>query len=96
MRELKPTGPQWAGLALIWLGSVAALRWLLRVDFLANAIPGFTEMGIVAPMLFVSAGTSLWLLGRLGRPRPSTRARAVVAGCLAVLLVFPTTCSSST
>lgn len=85
----KPTTPQWAGLVLVWLGGVAALRWIFRWDVLAMAIPGFREMGLVAPLMLLSAGTACWILGkdRNGELRPSLQ--WVVAACAGALTAFP-------
>ena len=89
MHLSKPTAPQWACLPLAWLGGLAALRWIFRLDVLAMAIPGFSEMGLVAPLLFLSAGIACWILGRdrIGDLRPGLR--WAVAACAGVLTVFP-------
>ena len=80
---------QWAGLALLWLGGIAATRWTFRLDFLANAIPGFSEMGIVAPSMFICAGAVLALdWPAMSRPRGLV-GRAALAMALAALLTLP-------
>ncbi len=85
----KPTAPQWAGLALIWLGGLAALRWIFRWDILATAIPGFSEMGLVAPLMLLSGGIACWILGKHhnGDLRPALR--WVVVACVGMLTIFP-------
>lgn len=85
----RPSAPQWAGLALLWLGGVAAARWLFQLDFLSSAIPGFSEMGIVSPMLFVGAGLALCLVRKALPGNDSWAARAAVCASIAALLVFP-------
>ena len=90
LTHVRPSAAQWAGLALIWLGGIAATRWTLHLDFLADAIPGFAEMGIVSPVMFLCAGMALLLRGRLSSSSPSSAQRAVIAIALAALLTLPT------
>lgn len=53
------------------------------------AIPGFREIGLVSPIMFLSGGISCWVLGqdRTGALPPSLR--RVVAACAVVLTLFP-------
>ena len=90
LTPLRPSAVQWAGLALLWLGGIAATRWIFRLDFLADAIPGFAEIGIVAPVMFLCAGTMLLLLGRHSPSTLSFNQRGLLALALATLLTLPT------
>ncbi|MDQ6683613.1 MAG: PAS domain S-box protein, partial [Pseudomonadota bacterium] len=86
---IRPCAAQWAGLVLLWLGSVAATRWLFHLDFLANAIPGFSEMGIVSPVMFLCAGTLLGLSGRTATSPIGPAEIALRTVALAALLMLP-------
>lgn len=89
MPIIRPTAPQWAGLGLVWLGGMAAARWISGFDFLANAVPGFSEMGIVAPSLFLAAGITCLLLGRRRQTVMLSAQRLLLTACITLLVAFP-------
>ena len=87
--RFRPSATQWAALTLLWLGGVAATRWTFHLDFLADAIPGFSEMGIVSPVMFICAAAALCLMGNLTPLSLGSTQRAVAALALAALLTLP-------
>ncbi len=91
LKMSKPTAPQWVGFGLLWLGGIATLRWMLVLPGLRQLIPGFSELGLVAPAMFLASGAACVLLG--AAPTASGvlsrwRRRAVWA-CAFLLVVFP-------
>ncbi len=91
LKMTKPTAPQWVGFGLLWLGGVATLRWMFVWPGLRQLIPGFSEMGLVAPAMFLASGAACVLLGAApavpGALSPWRR-RAVLA-CVCPLVAFP-------
>ena len=62
---------------------------MFRWDSLERIIPGFSEMGLVSPLMLLSGGIACWLLGRddAGNLRPAQR--CVAAACVCMLTIFP-------
>lgn len=89
MHLTKLTAPQFAGLVLIWLGGFAALRWIFRLELLAMAVPGFREIGLVAPLMLLSGGMACWLLGNDGNGVLGSPHRRLLTVCTGMLAVFP-------
>jgi diguanylate cyclase (GGDEF)-like protein/PAS domain S-box-containing protein len=85
----RPTASQWIGLALVWLGGVAAIRFWFGLTALEHAIPGFSEIGLVAPLMFLASGTACVLLGPAHQRVLGARSRWVVRCCVVLLLAFP-------
>jgi diguanylate cyclase (GGDEF)-like protein/PAS domain S-box-containing protein len=89
LKMKKLTAPQWVGFSLIWIGAMAAVRWVFALTPLQQAIPGFSEMGLVAPIMLLASGTACVLLGAGAKAGASPWRRKVVLACVCLLTVFP-------
>lgn len=65
------------------------LRWIFRWDVLALVIPGFSKMGLVAPLMFLSSGAACWLLGKNRTEDLRPGLRWVVVACASMVTIFP-------
>ena len=69
------------GVAVVALGFVAMLGWILHLPALVQVLPGSSAMVLATAFAFVLAGTALGLIGE-GRAQPIARG---LAGALTVL-----------
>ena len=89
MRLFKTTARQWAGLPFVCLGLTATLSWIFRWRISGRVIPAFSEMGLVALLLFISGGIACWLLGTDDTRELRPAQHWVVAACVCMLTIFP-------
>jgi len=83
-----PSARRLAALAMLGLGALLAARWLFDLRWITQVLPSTAQMGLVAPLLMVSAGVCAWWL-----PQPregSFLAELGVTLGIAMLVLFPT------
>jgi diguanylate cyclase (GGDEF)-like protein/PAS domain S-box-containing protein len=89
IKPIRPTASQWIGFALVWLGGMATIRFCFGITALEHAIPGFSEIGLVSPILLLASGTACVLLGGDHQSALAPGSRWVVLICVTLLAVFP-------
>lgn len=87
MKKTELTPLHVAALLIGLLGAVVAVRWVTQWAWLADLFPGAVEMGLVAPLLLLTAALCLPFVPRYHAHGTAVRF-AVVAGA-ALLVVMP-------